>query len=73
MLRTKKWLDSNGLGLAMLKTELLPITARHIPLYVDMRIGNEVISTKSSVRYLGIRLDSRLTYSYQIQYLTNKA
>lgn len=73
MLRTKTWLDSSGLDLAMHKTELLLITGRRIPLHVDMSIGNEVIRTKSSVKYLGIRLDPRLTFSYQIQYSANKA
>ena len=59
MLRTKTWLNSHGLDLAMHKTELLLITGRRFPLHVDMNIGNEVIRTKNSDRYLGIRLDLR--------------
>ena len=46
---------------------------RRIPLDVEMSIGNEIIRAKSSVRYLGIRLDPRLTILYQIQYLGSKA
>ena len=46
-------MDSHGLDLAMDKTELLLITGRRIHLQVDMSIENEVIRTKSSVRYLG--------------------
>ena len=38
-----------------------------------MTVGSEVIGTKSSVKYLGIRLDPRLTFLYQIQYSANKA
>ena len=57
--------------LAMHKTERL-IAGLHIPLHVDMTIGNEVSRTKSSVRYLEIRLDSRLTFSYEIQCSANK-
>ena len=68
MLRTKTWLDSDGLGLAMHKTELLLI-----PLLMDMCIENDVSRAKSSVRYLEIKLDPRLTYSYQIQYSASKA
>ena len=49
----------------MHKTELLLITDRHIPLHMDM--------TKSTVRYLEIRLDPRLTFSYQIQESADKA
>ena len=43
--------------------ELLLITDHHISLHVDMNIGNEVIRTKSSVRYLVVRLDPRVTFS----------
>ena len=67
MLRTKTWLDSHGLDLAMHKTELLLIAGRRYPLHVEISIGNEVIRTKSSVRYLGIRLNLILTFMYQIQ------
>ena len=73
MLRTKTWLDSHGLDLAMHKTELSLITSRHIQLHVDMTIGNEIIRTKSSVRCLGIRLNLILTFLYLIQYSANKA
>ena len=73
MLRTKTWLNSHGLDLAMHKTELLLITYGRIFLHVNMSIGNEVIRTKSSLRYLGIRLEHRLTFSYQIQYSASKA
>ena len=66
ILRTKTWLYYHGLGLIMHKTELLLITGLRMPLHVEMSIGNEVIRTKSSVRYLGIRLDPRLTFMYQI-------
>ena len=38
-----------------------------------MSIGNAVIRTKSSVKYLGIRMDIRLTFPYQIQYSASKA
>ena len=73
MLRTKTWLDSHGLDLVMHETELLLITGHRIPLHVEMNFGNEVITTKSTVRDLEIRLDPRLTLMYQIQYLASKA
>ena len=40
MLRTKTWLYSHGLDLAMYKTELLLIIDRRIPLHLEMSIGN---------------------------------
>ena len=72
MLRAKTWLYSHGLDLVKHKAELLLIIGRQIPLQVDMSIENVVITTKSSVRYMGIRLNSRLTFFYQIQYSANK-
>ena len=54
-------MDFYDLDLAMHKTELPLITGRHIPLQLDISIGNEVIRAKSSVRYLGIRLDGSQT------------
>ena len=57
MLRTKTWLDSHG----------------SFPLHVEMSIGNEVIRTNSSVKYLSIGLDTRLTFMYYIQYMASKA
>ena len=63
---------SLGLDLAMYKTELLLITGRYIPLHVDMSVGNSVIRIKSLVRYLEIKLNPRLTFSYQIQYSDKK-
>lgn len=73
MIRTKNWLDSHGLQLAMHKTELLLLTRRHIPIEIDMHVGDLIIPTKTSTKYLGIRLDPKLTYSKQIEYATTKA
>ena len=55
MQRTRTWLYSHSLDLVIHKMELLLITGPRIPLYVDMSIINDVISTKSLVSYLGIR------------------
>ena len=38
-----------------------------------MSIENEAIGTKSSLKYLGIRLDPRLPFIYQIQYSASRA
>ena len=69
MLGRKPWMDFHGLDLAIHKTELLLITGRRIPLHVEMSIGNVVIRIKS----LGIRLNPRLTFMYQILYSASKA
>lgn len=73
MIRTKSWLHDHGLELATQKTELLLLTRRQIPTVVDMTVDDVTISTKKVVNYLGMRLDSKLTFSHQIQYATIKA
>ena len=55
-------MDSHGLDLVIHKTELLLIIGRQGGEHVNMSIKKEVIRTKSSVRYLGKRLDARLTF-----------
>ena len=66
MLRTKSWLQYQGLQLAMHKRELLLLTKRHIPVEIDINLGDLVIPTKNSIKYLGVRLGSKLTYSEHI-------
>lgn len=73
MLRARDWLDSHGLQLAMQKTELLLLTRKNIPVEVDMRIDDILVKTKRSIKYLGIRLDTKLTYAEQIRHATTKA
>lgn len=73
MLRTKLWLDSHSLKLATEKTELLIITRKHIPVEVDMRVLSETIKTRRWIKYLGLRLDPRLTFRDQFEQAATKA
>ncbi|XP_073831444.1 uncharacterized protein [Musca autumnalis] len=73
MIRAKSWLDEHGLQLALQKTELLLLIRRHIPTEIELNVDDIRIPTKQSVKYLGMRLDSKLTYTKQIEYATNKA
>ena len=73
MLETKTCLDSHGLDLAIHKTELLLTTGRHYPLACGNEYWKRGIRTKNSVRYLGIRLNPKLKFMYQIQYTASKA
>lgn len=73
MIRTRTWLDSHGLELATHKTELLLLTKRPIPVGIEMSIDEVLLTTKSCVKYLGIRLDPKLKYSQQLQYAKGKA
>ncbi len=73
MIRAQMWLDAKGLKLATEKTELVLLTKKHIPTIVDMRTITETLRTQKVVNYLGVRIDSRLTYWAQIQHAAKKA
>ena len=73
MVRTSAWLREHGLQLATHKTEIVLLTRWHIPREIDIRIQDGTIKTQQSIKYLGVRLDSKLTYSAQIRHASIKA
>ena len=73
MLRTRSWLEDHNLTLAAEKTEIILLTKRHIPLEVEMQVFEESITSKKDLKYLGMKLDSKLSYWAQIKYATIKA
>ena len=72
MLRTRSWLEDHGLSLATEKTELILLTKKHISLETEMRVLDTTLTTKREMRYLGVRLDSRLNFSAQMKYAADK-
>lgn len=73
MIRVQLWMTSQGLKLATEKTEILLITRRQIPLQVEMRANDTPVTTQTAVKYLGIKIDSKLTFKAHIEYVTEKA
>ncbi|KAH8375738.1 hypothetical protein KR093_008377, partial [Drosophila rubida] len=66
MMRAMAWFKTHGLKLATEKTEIIILTKRHIPLEVNMHVSDDIIKTKLSLNYLGIRIDPRMTFWTQI-------
>lgn len=73
MIRTKTWLDTHGLQLALQKTEIVVLTRKNIPTEISIEIEGEIINTSRFLNYLGIRLDTKMTFSNQIKYAADKA
>ncbi|XP_037929314.1 uncharacterized protein LOC119663784, partial [Teleopsis dalmanni] len=73
MLRTMEWMDDRGLKLATEKTELIILTKQQIPLEIEMRVWNSTIKTSKEMKYLGIQLDSRMSFWAQIKHAGEKA
>jgi hypothetical protein len=67
------WMDEHGLALALSKTEITVLTKKRIQTSLPMWVGNEVIETKPQVKYLGIYIDSKLSFFEQIRQTADKA
>ncbi|KAH8361354.1 hypothetical protein KR084_009546, partial [Drosophila pseudotakahashii] len=73
MIRVNAWMNSRGLQLASEKTELLLVTRKQMPLEIELRLTETTIRTQKTIKYLGVRLDSKLTFGPQIEYARTKA
>lgn len=73
MMRVLSWLENHGLRLAAEKTEVILLTKQHIPLEIEFQTTEITLTTSTVVKYLGVRIDSRLSFWAQIQYAATKA
>lgn len=73
MRRVAAWMEDHGLQLATEKTEIAFLTERRIPLQITMRVGTEEVTTSATVKYLGVYLNSRMTFWDHLCYAANKA
>jgi len=67
------WMEDHSLSLAIEKTEIVVLTGRRIPTLIDFHVNTESIHSKSAVKYLGVRLDTKLSFREQIKFATDKA
>ena len=62
-----EWCKENGLKIGALKTHSVMFTwKRKWKFSVPLKIGNDIIEMKSSTRFLGVTLDSKLTWNEHI-------
>jgi len=62
-----------GLELASHKTEAVLISSRKAVESVHIQIGGTTISSQRSIKYLGVILDTRLSYRELLEYVNKKA
>lgn len=67
------WMESHGLTLALGKTEVVVLTKKRIPTVIPVRVGDEVVESKAAVKYLGVMIDSKMTFFEQIKRTADKA
>lgn len=73
MRKINKWMHEHGLSLALNKTEIVVLTKKRIDTSVTMVVGEEMVMTKRVARYLGIMIDSKLSFLHQINHTAEKA
>lgn len=71
--KVKTWLESASLDLAEHKTEAILISSRKKVEYMSIKVGNQVIKSSHSLKYLGVVLDNRLNFKEHINYASSKA
>lgn len=73
MRRVNEWMTDHGLQLALQKTELLLLTRKRIDTLVPMTVGTEQLVTSGEVKYLGVTLDTKLSFWPHIRNATTRA
>ena len=73
MSRVRRWMSERGLELALTKTEIVLLTKKRIPRLFPVQVGEVTAGTKAAIRYLGVMLDTKLTFWDQIRKGADKA
>jgi len=67
------WMRQNGLTLAPQKSEVVVLTQKHKYTDPELFVNGHAIPVKRSMRYLGVQLDSRLSFTEHIQQASQRA
>lgn len=67
------WMELSGQKLAEHKTEFVLITSRKKIETITLRVGEHIITSQPSVRYLGVQIDARLRFKEQALHACTKA
>ena len=70
--QANRWLDSRGLKMAPEKTEVLLVTDRRSFQYPRIVLGVHEVEWKTSIKYLGVQLDRRLSFGEHLRIATSK-
>ena len=71
--RVQEWLEGAGLQLAANKTEAILVTRRKTIEHVSLQVGDAVVRTQRAMSYLGVTLDSRLSFREHFHHAAEKA
>ena len=66
-------MSERGLELALTKLEIVLLTQKRIPPLFPVQVGEVTAGTKAAIRYLGVMLDTKLTFWDEIRKGADKA
>lgn len=69
----RTWLRTMGLALADHKTEAVLISSRKRRETIRLNIGTCIIESRECLKYLGVIIDTRLSFREHLQYIGSKA
>jgi len=71
--RVCDWLKESGLQIAAQKSEVLVITNKRTHTNVDITVEGTIVHTNKSIRYLGVQIDSKLSFTDHARIVSAKA
>lgn len=71
--RIQRWLLENRLEMAHQKTEMVMVTNRRQNVTAHLELGDDLITSKRSIKYLGVMIDDRLNFTSHVDYVCEKA
>ena len=70
--RVRSWIASIGLKLADHKTDVVFVSSRKKMEFITITVGEQRITSKQSIKYLGVMIDNRHTFKEHLPYLIRK-
>ncbi|KMQ84101.1 reverse transcriptase, partial [Lasius niger] len=71
--KIRRWMESVGLKLAEHKTEAVLIISKKQVETITLRVGDYELTSQSFIRYLGVMIDTRLSFKQQAEHVSTKA
>nr|BAC57910.1 reverse transcriptase [Anopheles gambiae] len=68
-----RWMTDNGLKIAPTKTEFIMVSSHQRIQHGAIRVGDHVVHSSRTLKYLGMVLDDRLEYTSHIRYAVERA
>ena len=72
LLSVNTWLSSNRLAINTSKTKYIVFSYRNDVVLPTIKIGDEVIEVTDQTKFLGLIIDSRLSFCYHVDFLASK-